>query len=99
MPLITAGDDSKIRKMPRLCRVKADNFASTGGGLHSAYYSSCEVIGGLLGWEMGSDDDDTWFAFFVNIAMAVLDPNSCWFQMFIVFTAAGIAFFIGAYMR
>ncbi|XP_039265846.1 uncharacterized protein LOC120341411 [Styela clava] len=85
--------------MPRYCRVKAEEFSSN-PGISGSYQSVCESVIPLLGIDPGSDDDEeSWFTFAFNIALTVLDPKSCWFQIFILFMVAGVAFMLGVYLR
>nr|XP_002128552.1 uncharacterized protein LOC100181668 [Ciona intestinalis] len=85
--------------MPRYCKVKAREF-SENDVASKAYENGCETIIPYLGIDPGSDDDDgSWIGFIWETVKVALDPNSCWFQVFVLFLATGIAFMLGVYIR
>ena len=85
--------------MPRYCKVKSRDF-SENDVVSKVYENGCETIIPYLGIDPGSDDDDeSWLGWIWQGAQIILDPTSCWFQVFILFLAVGIAFVLGVYIR
>nr|CAB3262671.1 uncharacterized protein LOC100181668 [Phallusia mammillata] len=85
--------------MPRYCKVKAQDF-SENDIVSKTYESGCEFIIPYLGIDPGSDDEDgsilEWLG---NALVLLLDPNSCWFQVFILLATTLVAFALGIYIR
>lgn len=85
--------------MPRYCRVKAEEFSGS-QVIAGPYQSTCETIGGWLGWDLGSDDEEgSIFDFLWEVAAVIFDPNSCWFQIFVLISVSVLSFLLGVYLR
>ena len=81
--------------MPRYCRVKAEAFSDK-EGLQNAYKTVCESVIPILGIDPGSDDEEeSWLIWAQDFLAVLLDPNSCFFQVFILFIVAAISFMLG----
>jgi len=84
--------------MPRYCRTKAKEF-SDNELVSRSYETVCDFLLPWFGIDPGSDDEESWLVWIWKGVIVIFDPNSCWFQIFVLLLCTLIAFSLGIYIR